>query len=663
MILKRLTLDDFGVYSGRQELDLAPTTRDTPIVLIGGRNGEGKTTLLEAVLLALYGPHALGILGRGGSYETYLRESVNRNAPTPSASVELAMSVLQEGATVELRVCRSWHATSSRVREVLTVSRDGENDTSLADSWQDFIEGVVPRGIAPLFFFDGERIEELADLERAAATLRTAIGSLLGLDLVEQLATDLQAIERRHAAAATDEEGRQQLDALAADLAAFVKVTSEARERLATARADADRSHAVLARVQEQYRVAGGELAERRTEFEGQASVARERVQTLQNSLREHADGVLPFALVRPALERLNEQAGRERAAQFGRELAELLTERDDVVLGFVRDAGIEADLAEQLRKQLQRDREQRRPADIASVACLTSRASNDLATLVQSTLVAAQSKAEEARTALDVARAKLEDCEARLAALPEPDALESLMIKRAEARDAVAVADARVERHARECDVAEREEARASEAQERSIKQLASTGLETTDSGRLVEHSEKARATLALLRAKAATRHLGRIEALIGEALDELLRKDGLIEGVKIDPDSYELSLLGRNGVPIPPKRLSAGERQLTALSLLWGLARASGRPLPVIIDTPLGRLDSSHRGLLVERYLPHASHQVIVLSTDTEVDREASAALNGAVGRTYRLDHDDEFQATHVTDGYFFERPVHTQ
>jgi len=61
-----------------------------------------------------------------------------------------------------------------------------------------------------------------------------------------------------------------------------------------------------------------------------------------------------------------------------------------------------------------------------------------------------------------------------------------------------------------------------------------------------------------------------------------------------------------------------------------LWGLARASARPLPAVIDTPMARLDAAHRQHLVERYFPNASHQVIVLSTDTEVDRCCAATVN---------------------------------
>jgi DNA sulfur modification protein DndD len=94
-----------------------------------------------------------------------------------------------------------------------------------------------------------------------------------------------------------------------------------------------------------------------------------------------------------------------------------------------------------------------------------------------------------------------------------------------------------------------------------------------------------------------------------------------------------------------------------LLAVALLWGLARAAGQPLPMVIDTPLGRLDGSHREHLLDRYFPHASHQVILLSTDTEIDAEAYDRIRAHVGREYRLEFDPETNATSVQAGYFWE------
>ena len=87
----------------------------------------------------------------------------------------------------------------------------------------------------------------------------------------------------------------------------------------------------------------------------------------------------------------------------------------------------------------------------------------------------------------------------------------------------------------------------------------------------------------------------------------------------------------------------------------MLWGLARASARSLPAIIDTPMARLDARHREHLVERYFPNASHQVIILSTDTEVDRRYYESLQPHLARVYHLKYDEAERATVAEEGYF--------
>jgi DNA sulfur modification protein DndD len=89
----------------------------------------------------------------------------------------------------------------------------------------------------------------------------------------------------------------------------------------------------------------------------------------------------------------------------------------------------------------------------------------------------------------------------------------------------------------------------------------------------------------------------------------------------------------------------------------VLWGLARAAARPQPAVIDTPMARLDAVHRRHLVERYFPHASHQVVLFSTDTEVDREYYQALQPALVRAYHLNYDEARRATVAEEGYFWK------
>jgi DNA sulfur modification protein DndD len=138
-------------------------------------------------------------------------------------------------------------------------------------------------------------------------------------------------------------------------------------------------------------------------------------------------------------------------------------------------------------------------------------------------------------------------------------------------------------------------------------------------------------------------------------ESFQRLSRKEDFVARLRINPDTFAVSLYDSRGEVIPKSSLSAGEKQIYAISLLWGMARVSGRPLPMIVDTPLGRLDTHHRTNLIRHYFPEASHQVIVLSTDTEVDRAHYDQLRPRTSHAYRLV--DRKGWTEAEEGYFWE------
>ena len=139
-------------------------------------------------------------------------------------------------------------------------------------------------------------------------------------------------------------------------------------------------------------------------------------------------------------------------------------------------------------------------------------------------------------------------------------------------------------------------------------------------------------------------------------ECFNRLLRKDDLLHNIEINPHTFEVKLHDKSGYTIPREDLSTGEKQILAISILWGLAKTSARPLPVIIDTPLARLDSAHRINLVEGYFPHAAHQVILLSTDTEVDKQLFTMLQPHISHCYHLIYDKGEQRTIPRQEYFW-------
>ena len=174
-------------------------------------------------------------------------------------------------------------------------------------------------------------------------------------------------------------------------------------------------------------------------------------------------------------------------------------------------------------------------------------------------------------------------------------------------------------------------------------------------DALRMNIHGPKVQETLTNFKERIKNYKLDMIEILILECFQKLLNKNNFIHQIHIDKESSELFLLDEREELLDPKKLSAGERQLLAVSIIWALSKASQKKLPTIIDTPLGRLDSNHRQNLVSNYFPFAGEQVLLLSTDEEIDEKHKNNLSQYIAHSYLLKFDNTTQTTSVQEGYF--------
>jgi DNA sulfur modification protein DndD len=192
-------------------------------------------------------------------------------------------------------------------------------------------------------------------------------------------------------------------------------------------------------------------------------------------------------------------------------------------------------------------------------------------------------------------------------------------------------------------------------------LRQLWQGGMEKEfaheDARRMIHLAGRTRETMQVFLERVTARKIDRLSLYITEAFRYLLRKQTLVERIFIDPATFAITLHDAFGRALAKQRLSEGEKQIFAISVLWGLARAAARPLPAVIDTPMARLDAAHRQHLVERYFPHASHQVIIFSTDTEVDRHYYQLLQPAIARAYHLSYDELRKVTTGAEGYFWK------
>lgn len=655
MILRSVVLEDFGLYAGVTELNLVPRTKlggPTPIVLIGGKNGAGKTTLLEAVRLALYGRRALGARVAQSEYDDYLRRRINHAAQTPAAAVGLEFDYAEAGTVHRYKIRREWTARGRSVAESLDLQKDGETVTSVPrEEWHAFLQELIPPGVSQLFFFDGEKISEIAEGEHENEQLGDAVRGLLGIELVGRLRVDLGLYIARRVREGDAGLG-DRLEAVNRDIAVADQEAADLAGEVAELTAQRDSQARSAEQVRRQFVAEGGDAAVDRDRIEREREDVRRALQRAEYELREQANKLLPFAMAprlvanfRIALEEarlktapsgareeIMEAVARWRAKEFPTrtatwdndhwtDLARFLKARaqsanegldspafrevGDGATALARLADVESQVrpaAQTLLAQMDRLQAQTRDLDTR-----LSRADNAAAGVVLDDL--------------RVADQKVGATEEKLRALQE-----SLKLRRGQL---VTLA---------------REQRRLLEAQAGSAKASERADLAVRTAQALADYEDR------LLEHK-----LSQLRTEFVRCFNQLARKDSLVADVRIDPRTFAATLVGAEGREVAKVSLSAGEKQIYAIAMLWALARTSGRALPMIIDTPLARLDSEHRANLVNRYFPDASHQVILLSTDTEVDGELFEQLRPAVSHAYHLDYDQADGRTRVETGYF--------
>jgi DNA sulfur modification protein DndD len=656
MILDSIRIENFGAYGGLQEATLTSAS-DKAVILFGGMNGGGKTTLLDALQLVLYGPKAK-VSNRGRmAYRDYLAECIHRGGdPGEGAGITLRFRRMIEGETRHFEVERSWRQGVKGIEETVHVLRDGEPDETLTAHWDEVIEAYLPVAISNLFFFDGEQIKELAEGDQTAAILGTAIRSLLGLDLVDRLEGDLRVFERKKRQEGLDPAAARELAVAQAELNEIDRQWEQSSLEIGRITNEAGRLGKDFREREERFRHEGGDLYLKRKELEAELAKLEAAKKEEEQKLRELAAGPLPLLLIDGLLGEVETQARHETSIRHNRLLVDAMEERDEALLEILRYEKLSAAAVKRVDKELAADRKWRlEEAGEDLILDADDHLAAHISHLRSKVLPEAGALAKQGIAAIRRLEESIARADAELGRVPEEDSIARFQEALTEARRAHATKMAELD------SLKVRQEVLGKQREE-AIKRIDRFGERDLDSKlaedsrmRMLKHSAKVRETLAKFRTRVIERHVARMETLMLESFRALLRKNDLVHGLRIDPQSFEVTLSDRAGRILPFDRLSAGERQLLATAMLWGLARASGRPIPTIIDTPLGRLDSSHRKHLVERYFPFASHQVLLLSTDEEIVGSYHQSLKPFINRHYLLAHDETLGQTSIQEGYF--------
>lgn len=664
MLLETLTLNDVGTFRGRHVFNLAPSSKGSrvrPVVLFGGLNGSGKTTILNSIRLALYGRQSLDVLVTNKGYEESLRGLIhaplNQLVRPSQASVEIVFTYARLGERVRYRVERSWEDARTGITEWLYVYKDGAGEPLLdGEAAQGFLAQLIPPGISQFFFFDGERIADLAN-DDSDEVLAEAIRRLLGLDIADRLDSDLSVYLRGQRAVGMDAGSRQELRKLEAEYGELnSQIDADERElnevltpEIDSARMEVEKAQALLADQ-------GGAWAVDRQRLERELDELSHARRTEESSVREVLAGAAVFALAPSLINTVIETVKQEREEGDRIALAEFVSSQA-------------AGLKEQLRalasnKSAQKDlltcvdawvtgltRPYRR-AGRKVVHGLARTDAEALTLLLSAQALSGVQELSRGVTGIRQIQVKEEDIQDRLAHAPSQESIQRAFDSYQEATAKHAELELKRKMHIANL----RSRIWMAIALNRKMRRVEEQVHDAGAAGKAEHLAEGVRQMIGAFKEEAAKAKCLLLEQHLTKAFARLSRKEDVIREAKIDPITFKVTLFNRSGVATQKDRLSAGEKQIFAIAMLEALGKTSGRNLPVIIDTPLGRLDSAHRANLLEAYFPQASHQVIVLSTDTEVDQRFYQGLRPHISHAYHLVFDENEGCTQGSSGYFW-------
>ena len=641
MIIKKLIMHNFGVYASTNVLEFKG---NKPVVLIGGMNGRGKTTILEAILLSLYGANSFAYTeSKFTTYGQYLKSYVNKADGTLETYVEIEFSMDAKNREVYC-VHREWDGNGLRVHEKINVKKNGEENSFLTENWPMFVENILPSALSSFFFFDGEKIAELA-VEETSEQMKESIKAMLGITVLDVLQSDVVKMIARLSKESEENQDLKKLE----ELRTKKEEAEEALQRIdisiEDARYELEQLQLKLEQLNSDYTVKGGGILEQKNQLLRQRGECIASVVGCQEQLLDMASTALPLALVSDLLEDIEAEGKRDHERKINSIALDRIKEAYD------KFASKSAEVGEFI-SFIQSETE---ASDGEETYSLSDVNLYQIETLNASGLVSSIEKAKQLISKRDLQQKKVDEIDNSLSVDIDEESLEKLFeeIKNQERQiieNQVMIDNMMKERTSLHGSLILAE----SEFGKYAEKTLAT--LEAMDSDeRTIKYGHMAIEIIKLYKIRLQERKTDILAKTMTDCYKKLANKKNLVDHILMDSETLDLHYMSSENEEIAKKRLSAGEKQLMVISLLWALAICSKKKLPVIIDTPLSRLDSAHRQALIKTYFPKASDQTIILSTDSEIDEKYYSMMKKSVGDEFTLNYSDRTKTTTIKSGYF--------
>lgn len=659
MKFRKLIIENYKSFQFPTTIEFPDSSAGKSIFLIGGMNGAGKTSVMEAINICLY-----------GAKNDFVYKCINRKEMAKGNAFVSFELWIETDELEEIQVKRTWTAGTvdgpkpKDLEEKLVVIKDGKRvSVQNKEMWQDYINAVVPKGITQFFFFDGEKIQEIAADDHSEVRLKSSLEAALGIQYIARLANDvlhLKQEERKNFVEISDEDIDFKESELKREKAKLAKKKQEKEEAQTELNNFKTEYQETKNRFQATFNAEPESADETKQRERKKVQLASKKGQ-LDNQIKSVIDKHLPWALAGKLFEPLKKQMEDERTTSASKVISEqaaLLAARIVSAVDTpepIYHHPLSHSQKEELQKRVFSVLKDDAKADTAAYLNMsdrdTAKVLNKIEEIEQSEILALKDLLTESNE-IDEDLKRLEGLQFGSSTAAEKQLFDELQQQMESLQNQIGRLTVRFQNLS--------EEVLTIENRIKDIElELGRLYEKHNMSKEKVDFINECDAIANLLNTFIARMRRNKIQLLQEKTLEMyklLSSKSGLIKDIEIDKKTFEITISDRSCQEIKKSGLSAGEKEIFAVSLLWGLAQTSQINLPIIIDTPLSRLDSVHRDNIVNNYFPNAAEQVIILSTDTEIDNNYFKTLETHLSGAGKLEFSQMNELTTFKQGYFW-------
>ncbi|MEH6908877.1 DNA sulfur modification protein DndD [Neobacillus drentensis] len=652
MIINEIQLTNIGAYRGSNTFDFRPV-ENRNVILIGGENGAGKTTLLNAIKLGLFGSYGYGFKTESAEYYKRVQSILNHNAKRIGENhfrIKLEFSLVDDFEKIDYILYRYWTFTNQSLKESFELLANGKHLSDYdKDLFQSKLKEVMPPQLLDLCLFDGEEISRIVNKDLLSDYLKNLSRVVFNLDLFEKLEDDLE----NYSSQSLDFE---KMESLEKELYQLNQREKELRTKIVAAIAREKELKLQRETLQDDYQrlkydfenYGGLVKAERDEIIKQMNNIESERKHNMEK-IRDFVSNLLPFYLSKDLLSQTREQIQNEESLQLYKQLNTKLTnDKMNQILQSI-PGSYESKASQVLKEQVLNLMKPEH--EITQIHGASFSESSLIENIFLS--VSGDSK-DHCLSIIEENRTKLalhQGLRGKLSVNDTTNEFSSMLQQMEQIQQSLLKLDQEILEHATQLEEWKMDVdfvIGAINKIQHSLRDNDKTKSSFLESQKIITLSRR-------FREIQLKKKLQQVQIEATSMLKKIFRKHNYVSAIFIDHETYDVKLLDSHKELIEKSTLSAGEKEILLISIIWAIFKCSGRKVPFIFDTLLGRLDKTHKAAVLSEFIPNCGRQAIILSTDSEIDHHNYTILENNVAKEYMLDFNVEKQETHIINRYF--------